>query len=83
MLEFKELKMKVVQTQIVVGEHGRASLQLPPDIVPGEHHVVIVLEENTDDQVRTRLLDFPIDSFGLWPRNLSLRREDLYHDWGR
>jgi hypothetical protein len=29
------------------------------------------------------LLDFPVDYYGPWPENLSLRREDLYDDWGR
>lgn len=29
-------------------------------------------------------LDFPVDhDFGAWPDNLSLRREDMYNEWGR
>lgn len=27
--------------------------------------------------------DFPIHDIGPWPEGLSLRREDLYDDWGR
>jgi hypothetical protein len=28
-------------------------------------------------------LNFPVDSYGSWPKNLSLRREDIYDDKGR
>jgi prevent-host-death family protein len=28
-------------------------------------------------------LDFPVEDYGEWPADLSLRREDLYDDWGR
>jgi hypothetical protein len=28
-------------------------------------------------------LNFPVDSYGSWPENLSLRREDIYNECGR
>lgn len=28
-------------------------------------------------------LDFPVDQAGVWPEDLSLRREDMYGDDGR
>lgn len=28
-------------------------------------------------------LDFPVDSYGSWPQDLSLRREDMYDEWER
>ncbi len=26
---------------------------------------------------------FPVDRYGPWPEGLSLRREDMYDEWGR
>jgi hypothetical protein len=39
-----------------------------------------------DDQPaleKQAFLDFPIIDVGAWPENLSLKREDLYDDFGR
>jgi len=40
---------------------------------------------DTDANERRRgpLEDFPVDSYGPWPTDLSLRREDIYTDDGR
>lgn len=32
------------------------------------------------DLLRSDLTDFPVDSYGSWPENLSLRREEMYGD---
>ncbi|QEA39104.1 DUF2281 domain-containing protein [Pistricoccus aurantiacus] len=38
-------------------------------------------EEEVADKKET--LDFPVISVGKWPKDLSLRREDMYSDDGR
>jgi hypothetical protein len=63
----------------VIEPGGKLILQLPPDIPPGQHRVVVVIEEQPILEKRPPL-DFPVIDVGPWPENLSLRREDLYDE---
>lgn len=40
-------------------------------------------EEREPQYIDGDLSDFPVRSFGSWPEDLSLRREDMYGDEGR
>jgi len=63
---------------------GRLTVQLPSDIPPGEHQMVLVIDERPLTPSETRSMDdFPVDDYGPWPEGLSLRREDIYGKWGR
>lgn len=63
---------------------GRLTVQLPSDIPPGEHQIVLVIDERPLTPSEARVLDdFPVDDYGPWPEGLSLRREDMYGKWGR
>jgi hypothetical protein len=63
---------------------GRLTVQLPSDIPPGEHQIVLVIDERPLTPSESRSLDdFPVDDYGPWPEGLSLRREDIYGKWGR
>lgn len=42
-----------------------------------------IREEREPEYIDSDLSDFPVRSFGSWPEDLSLRREDLYGDEGR
>lgn len=75
--------MRTIETTATVAEDGKLTMQIPPDIEPGEHKVVIVIEEQPVKKETPPLLDFPVISVGSWPENLSLRREDMYDEWGR
>jgi hypothetical protein len=75
--------MRTIETTAVVTNEGNLTLQVPPDILPGEHRVVIVIEEQPARKEKRPPLDFPVMSVGAWPENLSLRREDMYDEWGR
>jgi hypothetical protein len=33
-----------------------------------------------EDLLHSDLSDFPVDSYGSWPEDLSLRREEMYDD---
>jgi len=67
-----------------VERDGRLIVQLPLDIPPGEHQIVIVIDERPLTPSESRDLDdFPVDDYGPWPEGLSLRREDMYGKWGR
>ena len=37
--------MKTIQTTAVVGSDHRLTAQVPDDVPPGEHRVVVVIEE--------------------------------------
>ena len=74
--------MRTIETTAIVTNEGILTLHVPPDISPGEHRIVIVLEEQPTRGERP-LLDLPAHDYGPWPANLSLRREDMYDEWGR
>ena len=76
--------MRTIATTAVITAEGTLTLQVPPDIPPGPHHIVLWI---TDDQpalpdARQRP-DIPVLHVGAWPADLSLRREDMYDDEGR
>ena len=80
--------MKSIETVATVTKDGKITAQLPLDIPEGEHQVVIVIDEKplTEEIERKEKrppLNFPVHNYGPWPENLSLRREDMYGDWGR
>ncbi|MCG6137914.1 MAG: hypothetical protein MET45_25310 [Nostoc sp. LLA-1] len=80
--------MKTIETIATVTKDGKITVQLPPDIPAGEHQVVIVIAdkpvaEKVAMKEKRPPFNFPVDHYGSWPENLSLRREDMYDDWGR
>ncbi len=75
--------MKTIETTIVVGTDRRLTVQLPPDITPGEHRVVLVLEQAAPIQRKSRPLRFSAYPVAPVSENMTFRREDLYDDDGR
>jgi hypothetical protein len=76
--------MKTIEAEVEVTASGEIRIPLPPGIEPGRHAVVVVVDDGGTEALRGILLeDFPVDSVGTWPSNLSLRREDMYGDHGR
>lgn len=75
--------MKTIETEVIVSQDGRGriELKLSPDVPPGRHRAVVVLDEQPASpapRVERSLADFPVHDVGPWPDNLSLRRADLY-----
>lgn len=75
--------MKTIETTANVTEDGMLTLKVPTTIQPGAHRVVLVVEEPPKDEDQSAPSDFPVIHVGEWPTDLSLRREDMYDDWGR
>ena len=86
--------MLTVTIAAKVDENGIVTWKVPPQVSPGYHKMVIVIEEIAlselapDTQIykpveQTPKLALPVHNVGPWPETLSLRREDLYDDWGR
>jgi len=74
--------VKTITTIATVTADGKVTLQLPPDIAPGEHQIVLVIDEDIKtgkpETKKERLpLNFPVHDVGPWPADLSLRREDM------
>lgn len=42
----RPVQIKTVEVLVTVTPDGKASLQLPPDITPGEHHMTLLIQEN-------------------------------------
>ena len=75
--------MRTIETIATVTEDGTLSAPMPPDIRPGRHQVIVVIEDAVVQPGERPPLDLPLHDSGPWPEGLSLRREDMYDDWGR
>ncbi len=80
--------MKTIETTVTVTADGKITVQLPPDIPLGEHQVVLIIDEKavpekSATKEKRPPLNFPVRNYGSWPADLSLRREDMYDEWGR
>ena len=74
--------MKAIETKLEVTKAGTMTIPVPPGICPGEHEVLIVIDEQVTRSPR-REIRLPELSVGRWPNDLSLRRKDMYGDDGR
>jgi len=77
--------MKTIETTMVVLPDG--SIQIPPrpDLMPGEHRVVLVVEEpiTTVAARRQPPLQLKMLDWSAWPADSTFRREEIYGDDGR
>ncbi|MEW6492603.1 MAG: hypothetical protein AB1589_08860 [Cyanobacteriota bacterium] len=74
--------MKTIQTTAIISPEHQLTIQVPPDIQAGEYEIVLVLEAKPARKKR-QPFKFPVDDYGPWPVELSLRREDMYGEFGR
>jgi hypothetical protein len=76
--------MKTIETTAVIGEDRKMTVQLPPDVPPGPHQIVIVVEGSLDEPRQAWTMDdWPAHDATLADPNFTMRREDLYGDIGR
>ncbi len=87
--------MKAIEAKAKITEDGVLTVHIhDDDLTPGEYRVVVVIDEQrhaADDQdVKQEVspdesleLGFPVIQVDFWPPDLSLRREDMYDEWGR
>ena len=59
-------------------------LQLPDDVPPGEHHILVTIADvPAAVGVPEGLGEWPVHDAALIPADFAMRREDLYGDGGR
>jgi hypothetical protein len=78
--------MKTIQTTIEVDEQGRATIQLPAGVTPGQYQAVVVIEDRQPVAPRPRpsMADFPRHEIPWpFPEGFTFRREEIYGDDGR
>jgi hypothetical protein len=76
--------MTTIQTTIVVDEQRRATIQLPPQVTPGPHQAVVVIDEPAAAQAQPTMADFPRHEIPWpFPEGFTFRREEMYGDDGR
>jgi hypothetical protein len=75
--------MKTVETTGLVTTAGYLYTQVPTELPPGHYRVVLVVDETPAPVEERPPLILPVLDVGPWPEGLSLRREDMYDDWGR
>jgi len=75
--------MRRIETKGTVDDDGQLSVQVPEDIAPGEHKIVVIIDEEPSPLQVMDPADWPVLHIESWPENLSLRREDMYDERGR
>ena len=74
--------MRTLQLTATITPNHELKVLLPPDISAGDYQIVLVLEEQPTQEQR-KPFQFPVDDYGPLLTELSLRREDMYGDFGR
>lgn len=73
--------MRTIETTATITAEGTLTLQVPPDIPPGPHHIVVWITDDPPAPLHAQPPPvIPVLHVGAWPADLSLRREDLYND---
>jgi hypothetical protein len=77
--------MKTIQTTILVDEEGKATIQLTPEVPPGLHQAVVVIDEPAGATgPKPTMADFPRHEVPWpFPEGFTFRREEIYGDDGR
>ena len=75
--------MRTIETTAMITAEGTLTVQVPPDIPPGPHHIVVWIDDQPGLPDTRARHHFPVIHVCALPDDLSLRREDMYDDDGR
>ena len=62
---------------------GKLTVEVPPDLAPGEHNVKLVIEDTGGDPRRDKAVEFLVIHVDSWPTGYTFSREELYEDADR
>ncbi len=77
------MKTKTIECDVVVDEDRRTVLQLPAEVYPGQHRLVVTIDEEKLQPVSDPLKGLPTVRAGKWIEEIALSREDMYGEDGR
>ncbi|MBI4580738.1 MAG: hypothetical protein HY718_13610 [Planctomycetes bacterium] len=72
--------MRAIETTLTVRADGSGTIQVPPEIQPGEHRAVVVVETETRPAAGPRRVRLPTYDLGPWPEGFTVSREQIYDD---
>jgi hypothetical protein len=76
--------MRTVTATAIVHPDHTLTVPVPPDVPPGVHEVVVVIQEEARRPQPDRLFDdWPPHEVGRVDPTMTFRREDIYGDDGR
>lgn len=75
--------MKAITTTATVAANGTLTVTVPTDMPPGEHEVVLVIDEEPAVKRERLPLKFSAYPVGVASESFTFRREDLYDDNGQ
>lgn len=78
--------MRTIETTATITPDGTLMAQVPSDVAPGQHRIVLVIDPEADETlVRTPKppLEFHVSPWEGWPTDSTFRREDIYGADGR
>lgn len=74
--------MKTIETVITVLPDGSIQIPRRPDLTPGNHRAVLIVDEPVPSTAGMPL-KLKMLNLAAWPPDSTYRREDLYDDTGR
>jgi hypothetical protein len=75
--------MKAIEATAIVTEDGKLLVQVETDMPPGEHEVLLVVNEqvsSTRPKVAKSPLKLKVMNWDNWPPDATFRHEELYDD---
>ncbi|HSH77548.1 MAG TPA: hypothetical protein VLA19_03340 [Herpetosiphonaceae bacterium] len=78
--------MRTIETTATISPDGTLMVQVPSDVAPGQHRIVLVIDPEADEPpVRTPRppLEYHVSPWEGWPADSTFRREDIYCADGR
>ena len=78
--------MRMIDTTAIITDEGTLTVQVPPDITPGDYHIVVIIDEQPTVQAPRPPLQFAAYPVGLTAPARTLRRaecEDDEREFGR
>ena len=72
--------MRTIDTTALITDEGTLTVQVPPDIAPGDHHIVVIIDEQPTVPAPRPPLQFAAYPVGLTAPARTLRREECEDD---
>lgn len=72
--------MRTIETVITVLPDGSIRIPPQPDLKPGDHRAVLVIEEPATSQTSQPLPGLKMLDIPGWPVDSAFRREEMYDD---